>query len=338
MGNAGSSTVHMRERHKSTDLSTPSSPAHFRDSVSSAAGGGAGGAGAHGGSAALAGTGAGGQAFSFDKKHTAVLNEGSSQDDDDPYYTGAGAVAAAKRTADSSESTAVLRSSSGEKLIMDNTEEEQQAAGSLLPPLAGAGAGDDDDEIRKTALPTVLRWDGGGKNVTISGTFSNWKPITMVRSHGNFVTIIDLPEGDHQYKFCVDGEWTHDPKLKSVDNDEGEKNNLVSVRPSDFEVFQALAKDSENVTNYAEKEYSQEVPQAKPWEKVSGPPVLPPHLLQVILNKDTPLSCEPTLLPEPNHVMLNHLYALSIKEGVMVLSATHRYRKKYVTTLLYKPI
>jgi hypothetical protein len=25
------------------------------------------------------------------------------------------------------------------------------------------------------------------------------------------------------------------------------------------------------------------------------------------------MSCEPTLLPEPNHVMLNHLYALSIK-------------------------
>jgi hypothetical protein len=31
------------------------------------------------------------------------------------------------------------------------------------------------------------------------------------------------------------------------------------------------------------------------------------------------MSCEPTLLPEPNHVMLNHLYALSIKDGVMVL-------------------
>lgn len=57
------------------------------------------------------------------------------------------------------------------------------------------------------------------------------------------------------------------------------------------------------------------------------------HLLLLSL-----LQCEPTLLPEPNHVMLNHLYALSIKDGVMVLSATHRYRKKYVTTLLYKPI
>lgn len=26
-----------------------------------------------------------------------------------------------------------------------------------------------------------------------------------------------------------------------------------------------------------------------------------------------PLQCDPALLPEPNHVMLNHLYALSIK-------------------------
>ena len=42
------------------------------------------------------------------------------------------------------------------------------------------------------------------------------------------------------------------------------------------------------------------------------------------ISQDTPLSCEPTLLPEPNHVMINHLYALSIKDGVMVLSATNR--------------
>lgn len=66
------------------------------------------------------------------------------------------------------------------------------------------------------------------------------------------------------------------------------------------------------------------------------PPILPPHLLQVILND--PDKANTTILPQPNHVMLNHLYALSIKDGIMVLSATHRFRKKYVTTLLYKPI
>ncbi|KAI4463654.1 amp-activated protein kinase beta subunit [Holotrichia oblita] len=164
------------------------------------------------------------------------------------------------------------------------------------------------------------------------------KTIPMVKSHGDFVTIIDLPEGSHQYKFFVDGEWRNDPSTNIVESDAGTKNNIVVVKKSDFEVFQALAKDSENAQGDIQEEYSQIIPPSKPWEKASGPPILPPHLLQVILNKDTPLSCEPTLLPEPNHVMLNHLYALSIKEGVMVLSATHRYRKKYVTTLLYKPI
>ncbi|CAH0559973.1 unnamed protein product [Brassicogethes aeneus] len=187
--------------------------------------------------------------------------------------------------------------------------------------------------------PTVFRWEGGGKDVMISGTFSNWETLPMVKSHGDFVTIIDLPEGEHQYKYFVDGEWKNDPGNKTVEDTPGLKNNMISVKKSDFEVFQALDKDSENATSDAQKEFGQEVPpNNKPWEKVSGPPILPPHLLQVILNKDTPLSCEPTLLPEPNHVMLNHLYALSIKDGVMVLSATHRYRKKYVTTLLYKPI
>ena len=69
-----------------------------------------------------------------------------------------------------------------------------------------------------------------------------------------------------------------------------------------------------------------------------GPPILPPQLVHVILNKETPLNCEPTLLPTPHHVMVNHMYALSIKDLVMALSTTTRYRKKYVTTILYKPV
>ncbi|VDP43494.1 unnamed protein product [Heligmosomoides polygyrus] len=71
--------------------------------------------------------------------------------------------------------------------------------------------------------------------------------------------------------------------------------------------------------------FSQDIPDRAEFAKAHNPPALPPHLLQVILNKDTPVQCDPNVLPEPNHVMLNHLYALSIKDGVMVLSATHRY-------------
>jgi len=117
---------------------------------------------------------------------------------------------------------------------------------------------------------------------------------------------------------------------------------VITIQQADFEAFAALDMDSAttNVKHKrgAEAEFGQEIPAMSSFESKPGPPILPPHLLQVILNKDTPLSCEPTLLPEPNHVMINHLYALSIKDGVMVISSTQRFRKKYVTTLLYKPI
>lgn len=69
-----------------------------------------------------------------------------------------------------------------------------------------------------SVLPTVFKWDGGGKQVFISGTFTGWKVLPMVRSHGDFVTILDIPEGDHEYKFFVDGEWRHDPKIVGIDN------------------------------------------------------------------------------------------------------------------------
>lgn len=58
----------------------------------------------------------------------------------------------------------------------------------------------------------------------------------MVKSHGDFVTIIDLPEGEHQYKFFVDGEWKNDPASNLVEDESGIKNNQITVKKSDFEV------------------------------------------------------------------------------------------------------
>lgn len=223
--------------------------------------------------------------------------------------------------------------------------------------------------LHKSALPTVFRWEcGGAAKVYVSGSFDKWaKKIPLIKSHGDFSTIIELPEGEHQYKFYVDGEWQVDPSLPTCTSPAGTVNNVINVKKSDFEVFEALAMDSmvtpgggggggnQNNNNGPAGEtpsrlqhfsgghsppgsYSQEVPPRKPTERHAGPPMLPPHLLEVILNKDTNVRCDPALLPEPPSVMLNHLYALSIKDGVMVLSATHRHKKKYVTTLLYKPI
>lgn len=197
------------------------------------------------------------------------------------------------------------------------------------------------NKVSPQARPTVFRWTGAAKEVYVSGSFNNWvSKIPLNKSQNNFVVIMDLPEGEHQYKFCVDGLWTLDPNGSVVTSKTGTVNNVIQVKRTDFEVFDALNVDSSDsdLSSSPPGPYLQESYTVKPDEKKNDPPGLPPHLLQVLLNKDTGLSCDPTLLPEPNHVMLNHLYALSIKDGVMVLSATHRYKKKYVTTLLYKPI
>jgi len=58
------------------------------------------------------------------------------------------------------------------------------------------------------------------------------------------VTIIDLPEGDHEYRFCVDGEMKCDPAGKQTDGEGGNKANVITVKDSDFEVFKALERDS----------------------------------------------------------------------------------------------
>ncbi|DAZ95981.1 TPA: hypothetical protein N0F65_009282 [Lagenidium giganteum] len=69
-------------------------------------------------------------------------------------------------------------------------------------------------------------------------------------------------------------------------------------------------------------------------EYTKEPPPLPPHLRHIILNK-VPPSVDCRLLPVPQHVALNHLYCTAIKDGMMVLGITQRYKQKFVTTVYY---
>ena len=97
----------------------------------------------------------------------------------------------------------------------------------------------------------------------------------------------------------------------------------LEEHPPELELNRSLTEDEEEVKVEV---YNQDVPLELLENYMLHPPALPPHLLnKVLLNQDVELSLEPTLLPEPQHVMLNHMYALSIKDGVMALSATHRY-------------
>ncbi|XP_040560648.1 5'-AMP-activated protein kinase subunit beta-2 isoform X1 [Gallus gallus] len=125
------------------------------------------------------------------------------------------------------------------------------------------------------ARPTVIRWADGGKEVFISGSFNNWSTkIPLIKSHNDFVAILDLPEGEHQYKFFVDGQWVHDPSEPVVTSQMGTINNLIHVKKSDFEVFDALKVDSLESSETSGRVLSQVQPQfqalAQPKKKPSS--------------------------------------------------------------------
>jgi hypothetical protein len=72
-------------------------------------------------------------------------------------------------------------------------------------------------------------------------------------------------------------------------------------------------------------------------EKLPTPPSLPGFLAKPILNAATLMKDDNSVLNMPNHTVLNHLATSSIKNNMLAVSATTRYRNKYVTTIMYKP-
>jgi hypothetical protein len=85
-----------------------------------------------------------------------------------------------------------------------------------------------------------------------------------------------------------------------------------------------------------------------------GPPTLPLFLSRSILNGAVMVKDDSSVLPLPNHTVLNHLMTSSVRNGVLSTSVTTRYKKKvsfpawsgsrltcfskYVTTISFKPV
>ena len=49
----------------------------------------------------------------------------------------------------------------------------------------------------------------------------------MSRSHKDFVAMIELGEGDHEYKFLVDGQWITDSGAPTVENNSGKVEKVL---------------------------------------------------------------------------------------------------------------
>ncbi|OAF71739.1 hypothetical protein A3Q56_00488 [Intoshia linei] len=176
--------------------------------------------------------------------------------------------------------------------------------------------------VTRTKFPTVIKWNNvNATSITISGSFDNWKSyIPLSKSSDNFYTILELTEGQHEFKFNVDGVWKVTDDFKTIKTSEGIINNIINIKSSDCEVFEALALDAEgratSSSDTPEGEYTREFPSKYKKSFLASPPALPPYLTNPLLNQTVSPSSEPCLLPQPSTVMLNHLYALSIRDNV----------------------
>ncbi|KAJ1859131.1 hypothetical protein GGH12_005739 [Coemansia sp. RSA 1822] len=206
------------------------------------------------------------------------------------------------------------------------------------------------ENARTKTVPTLIRWTEPGTSVYISGSFVDWQyKVKLHENDGMYGVVIDLPVGTHCLKFIVDGRWRCSSRFIIAPDDDG---NLVNF----FKVEDVVEEDEEDegdnvegldaatLSNSPPGEYAMLIPdlakiaRESTNSRRSEPPLLPPHLNQVLLNSSEIRRDDPNVLPVPNHVVLNHLYACSIKDNVMAVSSTSRYRGKYMTSIYYKPV
>jgi hypothetical protein len=88
-------------------------------------------------------------------------------------------------------------------------------------------------------IPVTFNWTGGGTQVYLVGSFTEWKKnkIEMTTNTKNeiFTTIVELAPDTYEYKFIVDGDWKVDsskPKNGSGENE----NNVITVTAPVLEV------------------------------------------------------------------------------------------------------
>ncbi|KAL2162782.1 hypothetical protein VTH06DRAFT_6618 [Thermothelomyces fergusii] len=194
---------------------------------------------------------------------------------------------------------------------------------------------------------------------------------------GVFAATINILPGTHHIRFLVDGQMQTAPDYPTTVDFGNNLVNYIEVSPDDVQpstaAEDAAARDKTAQAEEAAagqeeglapasrlrkvppaEQFQQKIPKylldldqpedspqyqqaVLATEKLPSPPGLPGFLSKPILNAATQRKDDNSVLTQPNHTVLNHLATSSIKNNVLAVSATTRYKSKYVTTIMYKP-
>lgn len=189
------------------------------------------------------------------------------------------------------------------------------------------------DNPPEQGIPTIITWNQGGNDVTVEGSWDNWRSRKKLQKSGKDHSILFvLPSGIYHYKVIVDGESKYIPDLPFVADEVGNVCNILDVHnfvpenPESIVEFEAPPSPDHS--------YGQTLPAAEDYAK--EPLAVPPQLHLTLLGTTE----ETAIATKPQHVVLNHVF---IEQGwtpqsIVALGLTHRFESKYITVVLYKPL
>lgn len=170
---------------------------------------------------------------------------------------------------------------------------------------------------------------------------SEWTKLPMSRSEDNYFVIVDLPPGQHQFRFLIEDAIKVDPTQPSTPMEGSEMCNVLVVSQDLMST-----NDDDDLVDDAEG-WGQTETQFDETRKY--PPMLPPHLRYTPLNTPpTQVRCqtdgslnvaaaalEAEHLPLPLSVTINHVY-FQKREDHIVSGMTTRYCNKFTTIAYYQ--
>jgi hypothetical protein len=202
---------------------------------------------------------------------------------------------------------------------------------------------------RKTPIEILIQEDASQSGEASSKT---WRRLPMSRSDDNYFVIVNLPPGEHRFRFSLPdrgGGTLVDPTQPTVQDNAGtsggasEPANVIQVSAD----IMTTKDDDELIddgTGWGHIETQFE-------ETRKYPPILPPHLRYTPLNTPpTQIRCqvdgslnvatstlEAEHLPLPLSVTINHVY-FQKREDHVVSGITTRYCNKFTTIAYYRSI
>ena len=74
-----------------------------------------------------------------------------------------------------------------------------------------------------------------GRSAAVAGSFNDWEPAATPMKYdtvsGTYRAVVELPPGEYEYKFVMDGEWLLDESNPNFfPNDFGTLNSVLSVK------------------------------------------------------------------------------------------------------------